>query len=175
MAWMILAVKAVVVVPGVPTVTTWSPTLISDSFALVTFPSILDVMVVEEVVLMVRVSFLRVSMVKEEALVSVTRPKIAWRLSAPGLVITSRRLAVRVFWLSTSPILMTKSPTLRSAKVPSFPPVSLIVVLPVTTAVRGWFLRLVMVMVASDLAEIVPTKARLATEVLMASTLSFTA
>ena len=122
-----------------------------------------------------RVFFLRVSRVREEALVSVMRPKMAWRLSAPGFVITSRRLVVRVFSLSTSPILMTKSPTLRSAKVPSFPLVSLMVVSPVITAVRGWFLRFVMVIVASDLAEIVPVKARLATEVLMASTLFLTA
>ena len=82
---------------------------------------------------------MRVSRVREEALVSVMRPKMAWRLSAPGFVITSRRLVVRVFSLSTSPILMTKSPTLRSAKVPSFPLVSLMVVSPVITAVRGWF------------------------------------
>ena len=32
MAWMILAVKAVPVVPGVLTPTIWSPTFISDSF-----------------------------------------------------------------------------------------------------------------------------------------------
>ncbi len=46
---------------------------------------------------------------------------------------------------------------------------------PATTAVRVRLARLVIVIEASDLAEMGPTKARLATEVLMAATWSLTA
>ena len=71
-----------------PTATILEPTLISVAL-------VVPVYFVVDVSLMVQVSFLRFSPVKEEAETLVTVTKIVSRLSAAGWVMTSNRLVVK--------------------------------------------------------------------------------
>lgn len=116
-------------VTEVPTTAILSPTLRSANLAFLAY-------LVSETILTVQISLAAFSIVTEAVPVSLMRPERTKRLSATGLEMTNRRLTANVPWLSTSPMAMTKSPTFRSAKVPSLPAISLMVASPATTAVR---------------------------------------